>query len=238
MGNSQSTRSSTPVARPTPQTPTAPRPASRPREQDLDPYIQIFAALRVDWGTLTPQNGLYPPIQQQQDPPQIQVIRNLILDRRIAPFYKGLADVSEKVAIQDMDPGVVPYLDLLPPDNDLSENLSAAMNSQMLTESRHRQTQSVDGGSIRRPTNQLVRLAIPANSIKCTISKEDLYKDPIECPICFLVWFGTWTNPQSSILTISIGRDVAINPYARNASFKLKDRNLVNHRRKFCVKRY
>ncbi|KAL1934579.1 hypothetical protein VTP01DRAFT_6761 [Rhizomucor pusillus] len=45
----------------------------------------------IDYGSVLP-NGLYPTSQQEYD---LHTVRNLILARKLAPFYKGLADIPE-----------------------------------------------------------------------------------------------------------------------------------------------
>ncbi|KAI9319928.1 hypothetical protein BX666DRAFT_1347009 [Dichotomocladium elegans] len=48
----------------------------------------------VDLGSVYP-NGLYPTTQQDYD---LRSVRNLILIRKLAPFYKGLSEPPEPVA--------------------------------------------------------------------------------------------------------------------------------------------
>ncbi|ORY01785.1 hypothetical protein K493DRAFT_298229 [Basidiobolus meristosporus CBS 931.73] len=97
----------------------------------------------VDGGGFTP-NGVYTAEQDFDH----RVIRKLILDRRISPFYKGLAEISDAQREQSTI--------------GLSKRLiSNAKSAGCLTKNKF------DSGKI---------------------SLVDLYRNAIECPICFLYY--------------------------------------------------
>lgn len=48
----------------------------------------------VDYGTTLP-NGIYSATQQDYN---LRIVRNLIVERKLAPFYKGLSDLPEQTS--------------------------------------------------------------------------------------------------------------------------------------------
>ncbi|ORX78295.1 hypothetical protein K493DRAFT_103842 [Basidiobolus meristosporus CBS 931.73] len=92
----------------------------------------------IDGGGFTP-NGIYSAVQDYNT----RIVRRLILGRRIAPFYKGLAEVKDAV-----------------------------------------KEQSIKRSSKVRP----VRYTAKRKFNGSMLNQVDLYKDAVECPICFLYY--------------------------------------------------
>ncbi|RKP23538.1 hypothetical protein SYNPS1DRAFT_24403 [Syncephalis pseudoplumigaleata] len=118
----------------------------------------------VDGGALL-SNGIYAESAQDYDH---RTVRKLMLERRLAPFYKGLADLDEIKStamlanlctdgVRIGGAGAPSKLDL---------RRQAMANNSHGTGDRHRSQRDTDG----------------------RLSVADLYRNAIECPICFLFY--------------------------------------------------
>ncbi|KAJ8655003.1 hypothetical protein O0I10_009399 [Lichtheimia ornata] len=107
----------------------------------------------VDYGTTLP-NGIYSATQQDFN---LRIVRNLIVERKLAPFYKGLSDLPE----QPNEPISIPS----PPP-------TTATTSTSKVRSRSTSTSYSNNGT----------------TIQGQDIKKALYKDAVECPICFLYY--------------------------------------------------
>ncbi|KAI7874805.1 hypothetical protein K492DRAFT_174109 [Lichtheimia hyalospora FSU 10163] len=107
----------------------------------------------VDYGTTLP-NGIYSATQQDFN---LRIVRNLIVERKLAPFYKGLSDLPE----QSSEPISIPS----PPP-------TTSTTSTSKVRSRSASTSYGNHGT----------------TIQEQDIKKALYKDAVECPICFLYY--------------------------------------------------
>lgn len=136
------------------------RPSSRPglfgstRNENKPPE-------RVDFGTVFP-NGLYTSTPQDFD---ARMLRQLILSKKLSPFYKGKVSIGQNVSDDHFFAGLG-----LPDALDQVATTTAGT------------TQQKD----RRPRNACSQGDVPAE--KESIDQlQKLYRDAVECPICFLV---------------------------------------------------
>ncbi|KAF7731990.1 SNF1-interacting protein [Apophysomyces ossiformis] len=126
----------------------------------------------VDLGSVLP-NGLYPTTEQDYDP---RCVRNLILARKLAPFYKvliraGLADVPEPVSYT--------------PQASVSSTMTRPTQSKAnigrprsVSNSRAETERETDYAKERQRTYVE----------KMKQREKMLYNDAVECPICFLYY--------------------------------------------------
>jgi len=167
----------------------------------------------VDLGAVFP-NGLYPTTEQDYDP---RILQKLIVQRKIAPFYKGtlhhgchdililthephvgLPDAPETVTAATLSPSL--------PVPQSSSSLSTISTSSSNTNVNTTTTSSsslpaVDSKPKTRPRSASQRDASydpyierkKAYLEKMKQREKMLYNDAVECPICFLVnmrWFA------------------------------------------------
>jgi hypothetical protein len=119
----------------------------------------------VDHGRLEPTGKLYPNSPADYD---VNYLRNCILERRISPFYEGIEDLTA-VNIEE-------YRNKA---SELEKRASQTIDKGR-TSSLHSLTQQIRG----KRNSSLTESRISLNS---NIGIEELVKDPVECPICFLV---------------------------------------------------
>ncbi|KAJ3057496.1 SNF1-interacting protein [Rhizophlyctis rosea] len=153
----------------------------------------------LDEGHFNPL-GVYPNAPQDWD---IAVVHRLIKERRISPFYKGLPDADD--ALAEHTTGTSPprsesFLSSVPsltarkslgdestvsaPSSPSSPTGSrASFSSKRFGHERQRSTSSLSNVSLhkgKRASHADLRLSF--------IKPSELYKNPIECPICFLYY--------------------------------------------------
>lgn len=152
----------------------------------------------VDFGSLTPQ-GIYTGPQDWNQ----QVVENLIVDRKLAPFYRPLEDYDDSWD----DDQILAARKELP----ISLQSSHSESSQGISSSR-----SHHGRSSNKNGKEPFRL-----------SEASIYRGAVECPICFLVSASLCFTIQlfiykynSTILLTSIVLDVVTKLSVQNASFK------------------
>ncbi|KAH8547586.1 hypothetical protein BGW37DRAFT_228798 [Umbelopsis sp. PMI_123] len=148
----------------------------------------------VDLGSLLPC-GLYPNATQDYD---YRSIRKLIIDRRIAPFYKGQNDVPdiEEQVPQQQPPatnGVVESLSVPVAVPQASSSTSTATTKKSPDIGRPRSASSSSVNSAGRPTGQSLAVDSAKERQRALIERmkareKILYNDAIECPICFLYY--------------------------------------------------
>ncbi|RUS13825.1 hypothetical protein BC938DRAFT_477655 [Jimgerdemannia flammicorona] len=138
---------------------------------------------QIDYGSLLP-NGIYPGSPQDYDH---RVVRRLICDRRLSPFYKGLAD--EPVSVGD------------PSEEDTSAQTAGADHThhpspahapiikkpESFGKSRERSSSNSSTYSPSGTENAKAKQKLEAERKKLFVEKK-LYKDALECPICFLYY--------------------------------------------------
>ncbi|KAI7906970.1 uncharacterized protein BX663DRAFT_539747 [Cokeromyces recurvatus] len=158
--------------------------ASRPSSQESK-YDDL-----VDLGAVFP-NGLYTATEQDYDP---RIVRNLIMARKIAPFYKGLPDAPETVVTEIEE-------ELLSPPSTTTITLPLPQSSSSLS------TISVKNNKPQgRPRSISFNKAMKDNKNNNTTHYDPflerkkayvekmkqrekmLYNDAVECPICFLYY--------------------------------------------------
>ncbi|KAI9288253.1 hypothetical protein BC943DRAFT_357953 [Umbelopsis sp. AD052] len=145
----------------------------------------------VDLGSLLPC-GLYPNSPQDYD---YRSIRKLIIDRRIAPFYKGLNDVpdiEEEVQQPPVSNGVVESLSVPVAVPQASSSTSTATTKRPVV-GRPRSASSSSVNSAGRPTGQSLAVDTAKERQRALIERmkareKILYNDAVECPICFLYY--------------------------------------------------
>ncbi|KAI8067754.1 hypothetical protein BC940DRAFT_50361 [Gongronella butleri] len=147
---------------------------------------------QVDFGSVFP-NGLYSTAPQDFD---ARVLRQLILARKLAPFYKGLADAPEVVA-------AIPSPTHLATSTASATCSATAITAPAADHQLHRLQASASLTTL--PLNSSSPLGRPRSasnrSDKMSRSKEKelaaervkqleatLYNDAVECPICFLYY--------------------------------------------------
>ncbi|KAJ2957020.1 hypothetical protein NQZ79_g7203 [Umbelopsis isabellina] len=150
---------------------------------------QKFSDL-VDLGSLLPC-GIYPSAPQDYD---YRSVRKLIIDRRIAPFYKGLNDVPE---IEEEPPavanGVVENLSVPPAMPKSSSSTSTAATKRTTTIGRPRSASSSSVNSSSHAVSQNLAVDSAKERQRLVIERmkareKVLYNDAVECPICFLYY--------------------------------------------------
>ncbi|GAB5586689.1 SNF1-interacting protein [Umbelopsis nana] len=142
----------------------------------------------VDLGSLLPC-GIYPNSPQDYD---YRSIRKLIIDRRIAPFYKGLNDVPELEEDPPAPNGIVESLSVPVAMPQASSSTSTASAKKNPTMGRPRSASSSSVNSAGRPTSQSLAVDSAKERQRALIERmkareKVLYNDAVECPICFLI---------------------------------------------------
>lgn len=148
----------------------------------------------VDLGAVFP-NGLYPTTEQDYDP---RILQKLIVQRKIAPFYKGLPDAPETVTVATLPPNL--------PIPQSSSSLSTISTSSSITNANTTTSSlsvsapstaaAVDSKPKTRPRSASQRDASydpyverkKAYLEKMKQREKMLYNDAVECPICFLYY--------------------------------------------------
>ena len=161
----------------------------------------------VDFGYLTPQGIYTGPRDWNQ-----AIVSQLIIDRKLAPFYRPLEDYDES-----WDDEQILAARKEPPEVDGGEPSRA---------------ESVSSSSTRGHAKRPSAVKEPGRNPEAAI-----YRGAVECPICFLVrqdgcilpWAHPLTRVRSTTRRTSITRDVATKPSARNASCKLSGRTPPRH---------
>ncbi|KAJ9062464.1 SNF1-interacting protein [Entomophthora muscae] len=116
-----------------------------------------------DLGRLTPF-GTYPSASQDYD---VKLVKQLITERQIAPYYKGLNDLTE-----------------------IDQLISSPSSSPLRLKSHSHDSSPC--GHTRSPSCSSKSLSIKGPSKKERVIPTEriktLYKDALECPICFLLY--------------------------------------------------
>ncbi|GJJ11952.1 hypothetical protein Clacol_006190 [Clathrus columnatus] len=115
----------------------------------------------VDFGALTPQ-GIYTGPQDWNQ----QIVGNLIVDRKLAPFYRPLEDYDESWD----DEQILAARKELPNSPQSSHPESPQSTGQHSSKSHHSKNSNKNGKEPFRP------------------SEASVYKGAVECPICFLYY--------------------------------------------------
>ncbi|KAG0168024.1 SNF1-interacting protein [Apophysomyces sp. BC1021] len=119
----------------------------------------------VDLGSVLP-SGLYPTTEQDYDP---RCVRNLIIARKLAPFYKGLPDVPDPVPPT--------------PQTSVSSSMARPVQSRAAV-GRPRSVSSSKTEAEKAADSQKERQKTYVEKMKQR--EKMLYNDAVECPICFL----------------------------------------------------
>jgi hypothetical protein len=119
----------------------------------------------VDYGQLTPQ-GVYSGPQDWNH----SIVSQFIINRKLAPFYKPLEDYdpswdSERILAARKDP-------------------AQSSNAEISNNNSHN-SHPDPAASPRPSSNKHPKSSSPKESTR--IDEAALYKDAVECPICFLV---------------------------------------------------
>lgn len=159
------------------------RKSKKKREEPQPPFRLTFNPLEaVDGGYLQP-HGVYSGAHDFDYP----IVRKLMLDRRLAPFYKGLQDYKKKWTNAELLEAVkgspLPSSDSSPADIALKNGINDRKLSHVASGSSIKSNSSSSN-------NVSVNTTTPPSS-DCVISDAELialYRDVIECPICFLFY--------------------------------------------------
>ncbi|TPX32800.1 hypothetical protein SmJEL517_g04155 [Synchytrium microbalum] len=179
--------------------------------------LPIVNNVTVDHGALTP-SGVYATIQPDYD---VKAVRKLILERRIQPFYKGLADPPDESEHTTSSPIAIsphkadPTATKTPDESKAMTWSSTSGSAALATQSLSRNPSNTPSATISPPAihTSASSLSIVADMKKNKRSSsfsngqtpplangqhydvgvgsqtlEELYKAPIECPICFLYY--------------------------------------------------
>ena len=143
--------------------------------------------------------GVYPNAPQDWD---VAIVHRLIKERRLSPFYKGLPDADDAAAehttgtspprsesFMSSAPNLTTRKSLgdestvsVPSSASSPTGSRASFSSKRFGHERQRSTSSLSNVSLhkgKRASYQDLRVSY--------IKPSELYKNPIECPICFLV---------------------------------------------------
>lgn len=166
----------------------------------------------VDFGPVLP-NGLYPTALQDYD---LRCVRNLILSRKLAPFYKGIGGddglyitywvirvdiilVLLSLGLPEPPEVVVPTFTrptlLEPPVPAASSSMSTVSSSTRRAESNGGRPRSASSSSCNSSKKQQQCHHTASKPVserqlrleRMRLQREMLYNNAIECPICFLV---------------------------------------------------
>lgn len=160
----------------------------------------------VDYGYLAPQ-GVYTGAKDWNH----TIVTQLIIDRKLAPFYRPLEEYSE-----DWDDEQILAARRDPPDSDAGRTDSAPR---------------ADSRDNARPASLTKR----PNNLKepSRIPEAALYRGAVECPICFLVGLShacsLWSLTLlefSTTLRILIAPVAVIKPSARSVLYRSRESNL------------
>jgi hypothetical protein len=114
--------------------------------------------------------GLYPGKVDYD----VKIVRRLILERKIAPFYKGLGDEDDDVELV------------------LNDKFKALSTSSSKPPSRsntiHTLPPSVSIGSLKKRIGTQSTKSLDRRKEDIHLDYREIYKEPIECPICFLYY--------------------------------------------------
>lgn len=184
-----------------------------PPPRSPSPPCPSTPALLPYGGHLSPQNPHALSLAQAHDYSKT-VVTNLILEARLAPFYRGLEDYEESFTEEDI--GRI-LTDLR--EKDYEENVANSVVEAMKAE-RERTVGSVKKkiGIHKSRENRLEEEKLERDK-----RERRAYLGAIECPICFLVSICSKGKGFDGriIPRTSIPRDAANNPSAPNVSFRL-----------------
>ncbi|KAI9486394.1 MAG: hypothetical protein EXX96DRAFT_614225 [Benjaminiella poitrasii] len=149
----------------------------------------------VDLGAVFP-NGLYTATEQDYDP---RIVRNLIMARKIAPFYKGLSDApetvteSESAATTTATATMTTQTSLSPPTLPLPQS-STSLSTISANNKPQVRPRSASFSKTMKDNNTNSTSYDPylerkkAYADKMKQREKMLYNDAVECPICFLYY--------------------------------------------------
>ncbi|KAL0075237.1 hypothetical protein F4703DRAFT_1890529 [Phycomyces blakesleeanus] len=134
----------------------------------------------VDLGSILP-NGLYPSTEQDFDS---RSVRNLIMTRKLAPFYKGLSDAPEPVADSLSVPVPQTSLSLV----DSTTRPRSVSNSSRTRSGGPTTTRPRSASSSKRELANVAKERQKLTMERMKQRERMLYNDAVECPICFLYY--------------------------------------------------
>lgn len=120
----------------------------------------------VDGGQLVP-HGMYKGPQDWD----YRGVRKLIIERKLAPFYKGLADYDES------------WDEVTSTTHNLPKNGEAKKSTTFSEESQSQGSQPLK----RSATTSNLGGSTKGKEVSTKSLEAQLYKGAVECPICFLV---------------------------------------------------
>jgi hypothetical protein len=156
------------------------------------PSSAISASLvkHVDGGYVQPASNLYPNAPVDYDE---RIVRKLIIERRLAPFYRGLAEPPASQKSRQPSPSTsTPIVQASAGVSTSAAAVRLPMAAAKATTATSPVTAEATSSPISREgerswlTRQLSRFANQGDS-NASLIPIHLYVDPIECPICFLV---------------------------------------------------
>lgn len=168
----------------------------------------------VDFGHLTPQGIYTGPRDWNQT-----IVSQLIIDRKLAPFYRPLEDYEE-----DWDDDQILAARKEPPDPDGVSLDSSSGRPESINSSNSRMSHNKRPSSLKEPSRY---------------PEAAIYRGAVECPICFLVgsasiYLRCYSSPtdvirHSIIHPTSITRDAVTRRYAQNVLYRLNEPNPLPH---------
>jgi hypothetical protein len=159
----------------------------------------------VDFGFLTPHGVYTGPRDWNQ-----QIVGQLVVERRLAPFYRPLEDYSD-----DWDDEQILAARRFPEGEQHHDNAG----------SDHRAS---SGGRDTPPSLKSTKSRLGKEPV-VRLTEASLYRGAVECPICFMVCINPFATASVNALTslirptsithqMQIVQDVASNPFAQNVS--------------------
>ena len=155
---------------------------SKKKREEPQPIIRLTLNLHesVDGGYLQP-HGVYSGSHDFEYP----VVRKLLLDRRLAPFFKGLQDYKKTWTDAELLEAVK-NSSLPSPEPESSGSIATGSSNEAktktLTSVPDLNSNNSSGISTGKTTSSQPNYVIPDSEVI------GLYRDVIECPICFLFY--------------------------------------------------
>ncbi|KAI9299798.1 hypothetical protein BJ944DRAFT_244829 [Cunninghamella echinulata] len=133
----------------------------------------------VDFGTIFP-NGLYSTTPQDFD---TRALRQLIITRKLAPFYKGLNDAPEPITISSLTSPPSLHsstsLSTLSTPSPTSKNIGRPRSASNRSEKIQKNSNNSNNNNNEKELSHSERMKQ---------HEAMLYNDAVECPICFLYY--------------------------------------------------
>ncbi|KAJ3005880.1 SNF1-interacting protein [Thoreauomyces humboldtii] len=154
---------------------------ARPRDfnSDKETTRAAIPPARVDHGQVIPySDSVYKTTPQDWDPP---AVAGLITARRMAPFYRGLADFDENAELE-----ATPVAASTSQSGGSPGTASTASPWTPSGAGHNRQISTSSVASLKARRSASLPTQLFHQDTSSAVALPDLYKYPVECPICFL----------------------------------------------------